>query len=92
MALPRLCRACSGPLRWIQFEDGRMRPVDPVPTPRTGDVAARPVGGRYTAGYRLSNHRPLRDGFVRFDSHARICRPRRVPPTQKPLPPERTNP
>ena len=59
-----------------------MRPVDPVPTPQTGDIAARLVGDRYTAGYRLSEYRPLREGFTRFDSHGRICRPPRVAPTQ----------
>lgn len=78
--LPHTCRACWGPLRWIQMESGRMVPVDPVPTPRTGDVAARPTGtNRYAAGYLLTERRPLRDGFVRFDSHRRTCDMRRRP-------------
>ena len=67
------------------METGRLRPVDPVPTPQTGDIAARLVGDRYTAGYRLSEYRPLREGFTRFDSHSRICCPPRAPKTQQPL-------
>lgn len=71
--MPHLCRACSGTLRWVEMESGRHLPVDPVPTPRTGDIAARLVGNRYVAGYKISRLRPLLPGYTRFDSHYRTC-------------------
>lgn len=74
----RTCPECSATLRWVEMESGKFFPVDPVPTPRTGNVAARKVGGRYVAGYVLTQARPLRDGFTLFDSHYRVCSMRRV--------------
>lgn len=72
--MPRpICRACSATIRWIEMESGRVFPVDPVPTPRTGNVAARLVGTRYVAGYVITSARPLRDGWTAFDSHYRVC-------------------
>lgn len=71
--LPRLCPSCSATLRWIEMESGRHFPVDAVPTPRTGNIAARLVGKRYVAGYAISSRRPPRPGFTLFDSHYRIC-------------------
>ncbi|MDO5535219.1 MAG: hypothetical protein Q4F65_11275 [Propionibacteriaceae bacterium] len=73
----RLCPACSGTLRWIEMQSGRLCPVDPVPTPQTGTVAARLVGERYVAGYIVGPSRPLRTGFVLFDPHTRVCNMRR---------------
>ena len=76
-----LCPQCSATLRWIEMESGKRFPVDPVPTPRTGDIAARPAGaGRtlhYVAGYKVTSARPAREGFVLFTSHYRSgCRMR----------------
>ncbi len=72
--MPRpICRACSATIRWIEMESGRVFPVDPVPTPRTGNVAARLVGTRYVAGYIITSGRPLKPGWTAFDSHYRVC-------------------
>lgn len=82
MGLPRTCPACSGTLRWIQMESGRMVPVDPVPTPKTGTVAARRAGdNRYAAGYTITPRNPLRDGFTLFDPHRLVCDMKRRPRT-----------
>ena len=76
--MPRpICRACSATIRWVEMESGRLFPVDPVPTPRTGTVAARLVGNRYVAGYVIGESRPLREGFTLFDPHTRTCDMRR---------------
>ena len=74
----RVCRSCSATIRWIEMESGKSFPVDPVPTPQTGTVAARLVGNRYVAGYVITAARPLRDGFTLFDSHYRVCSMRRT--------------
>ncbi len=76
---PRLCPACSGTLRWVEMRSGRWVPVDPVPTPKTGSVAARLVGDRYVAGYIVGETRPLREGFTLFDPHTRVCDMKRRP-------------
>ena len=76
----RVCPRCSATLRWVLLESGKHFPVDPVPTPRTGDVAARLVGDRYVSGYIVTQRRPLRAGFTLFDSHYRHCDMRRTPP------------
>ena len=69
-----VCRGCQATVRWIEMESGKRFPVDPVPTPRTGSVAARLVGDRYVSGYVVTLRRPLRDGFTLFDPHYRVCR------------------
>ena len=82
----RMCRSCSATLRWIEMESGRLFPVDPVPTPLTGTIAARLVGSRYVAGYVVTPRRPLRDGFTLFDSHYRVCSMKRTTRTPGPKP------
>lgn len=75
----RLCPVCSGTLRWIEMQSGRLLPVDAVPTPQTGTVAARLVGNRYVSGYVIGATRPLREGFTLFDPHTRVCDMKRRP-------------
>ena len=84
----RICRSCSATLRWIEMESGKFFPVDAVATPQTGDIAARLVGTRYVAGYKITSARPLLPGFVRFDSHYRVCdmKVRRPTPGPRPIP------
>ena len=82
----RMCRSCSATIRWIEMESGRLFPVDPVPTPQTGNIAARLIGTRYAAGYVITAARPLRDGWQAFDSHYRVCDMRRRSRTPGPRP------
>lgn len=86
-----VCPECSATLRWVEMESGRKFPVDPVATPQTGDIAARPVGaGRqlhYVAGYKVTRSQPPREGFVLFTSHYRSgCRMERRTPRPRTTP------
>lgn len=82
-----LCRSCSATLRWVRMESGKGMPVDPVPTPLTGNVAARLVGTRYVAGYVVTAKNPLRSGFTLFTAHWVSCdmKPRSKAPKTPPL-------
>lgn len=69
------------------MESGKAMPVDPVPTPQTGTLAARRVGDRYAAGYVVTAARPLAAGFTLFTPHWASCdmRPRTKTPKTQPL-------
>lgn len=75
-----LCRSCSASIRWIRMDTGKAMPVDAVATPKTGNVAARQVGDRWTAGYVVTARTPLRDGFTLFTAHWASCDMRRPQP------------
>lgn len=69
------CRDCGASLRFVLMADsGKSLPVNPIADP-TGNVAARKLGGRLTAGYVIARDRPLKAGFELYRPHRADCKP-----------------
>lgn len=72
---PTSCSRCMAPLRWVDMASGKRMPVEAVPMPQTGNVAARPLGSRLAAGYVLHQGELPRPGFRVYRSHFLDCPP-----------------
>jgi len=74
---PTICRRCQATLRFVEMITPRATfpvAVNPVPD-RTGNIAARKLGTRYTAGYFLRGGEEPKPGFVVFRKHTEDCPP-----------------
>lgn len=73
---PGSCRTCGAALKWVRMESsGKSLPVNPIPDPSGGNVAARWTGARWAAGYVLRKGEDPKPGFSVFRPHAADCRP-----------------
>lgn len=72
---PTSCSRCMAPLRWVDMASGKRLPVEAVPMPQTGNVAARKLGSRLVAGYVLRDGETPRPGFLVYRSHFLDCPP-----------------
>lgn len=70
------CRDCGATLKFVQMEGtGRLMPVNPIPDPEHGNVAARWTGERLAAGYVLKRGEQPKPGFRVFRPHRADCKP-----------------
>lgn len=68
------CRFCFATIKFVRLDTGKPIPVDPIPFPDKGNVAARLVG-HTLEGYVLSQAKPLRPGYDRYVPHRAACKP-----------------
>ena len=68
------CPNCEDMIRFVQIKSGNLVPVEPMPYPDRGIVAAKMVEGRLL-GYVITQLRPLIDDHDRFAMHH--CKPER---------------
>ena len=74
---PTTCKRCEATIRFVEVITQRATfpvAVNPVPD-RTGNIAARKLGTRYTAGYFLRGGEEPKPGFVVFRKHTEDCPP-----------------
>jgi hypothetical protein len=74
---PTTCKRCEATIRFVEVITPRATfpvAVNPVPD-RTGNIAARKLGTRYTAGYFLRGGEEPKPGFVVFRKHTEDCPP-----------------
>lgn len=74
---PTTCKRCEATIRFVEVITQRATfpvAVNPVPD-RTGNIAARKLGTRYTAGYFLRAGEEPKPGFVVFRKHTEDCPP-----------------
>jgi len=74
---PTTCKRCEATIRFVEVITPRATfpiAVNPVPD-RTGNIAARKLGTRYTAGYFLRGGEEPKPGFVVFRKHTVDCPP-----------------
>ncbi len=72
---PSVCPRCMATLRWVDMASGKRIPVEAVPMPRTGNIAARPLGSRLAAGYQLHPGETPKPGFNVYRNHYADCPP-----------------
>lgn len=73
---PGSCRTCGATLKWVRMDaTGKALPVNPIPDPEHGNVAARWTGERWAAGYVLRKGEQAKPGFKVFRPHAADCKP-----------------
>jgi hypothetical protein len=85
--LPRLaeCRDCHDPIRFVRMvATGRPCPVDPMPNPDRGTIAAQ-IRGRDLVGFVITpDHRADPTYGLRFVPHGATC-PERPKPRIRPV-------
>ena len=70
---PGECRECAEPIRFVALDTGKLIPVNPLPNPERGNVAAHLAGGRLH-GFVISRDRlPGPFDRLRFTPHAATC-------------------
>ena len=62
------CPDCGEIIRFVQIKSGNLVPVEPVPYPDKGIVAAKMVEGRLL-GYVINQQHPLLDDHDRYVLH-----------------------
>jgi hypothetical protein len=68
------CRFCFATIKFVRLDSGKPIPVDPIPFPDRGNVAARLVG-HTLEGYVISQAKPLKPGFQTYVPHKAACKP-----------------
>lgn len=68
------CRFCYATVKWVRLDSGRPIPVEPIPFPDRGNVAARLVG-HTLQGYVMSRDKPLQPEYDRYVPHKASCNP-----------------
>ena len=75
-AVSKPCMYCHALIVFVKLDTGRPIPVEPVPYPDKGNVAAiRNKRTGVLTGYVISQTKPLLDGYERFMPHRATCHP-----------------
>lgn len=69
-----ICHDCHAQIRFVRLDTGRPIPIDPIPYPDKGNVAAKPQGTTLV-GYVISKAKPLKAGYETYMPHRASCRP-----------------
>jgi hypothetical protein len=81
----RGCTQCGDPVEYAVLDVEKTDDVERVAIERavnnTGKIAVRWIGDQLH-GYRVTDLRPLRDGFVRVLEHRGVC-PEQAPPAEQ---------
>lgn len=82
------CPDCADPIEYVTLDveatDKGTRVAVIRATHPQGTIAARMIGTKLH-GYRLTQWRPLRDGFIRMRLHLEVCEFADPPTEQRPL-------
>jgi hypothetical protein len=69
------CRDCYATIAFVRLDTGKPIPVDPVPYPDKGNVAARRLPDGDLVGHVISAAKPLQPGQERYLPHRATCHP-----------------
>ena len=73
--MSQVCRYCHGTIIFVRLDSGKPIPVEPIPSPDKGNVAAQRLPSGRLTGYVISRDKPLREGFERYLPHQANCKP-----------------
>ena len=71
------CRDCFATILFVKLDTGRPIPVDPIPLPDKGNVAASKTPSGKLVGHVISRTKPLQDHQERYMPHHASCKPER---------------
>jgi hypothetical protein len=72
--MSKICDRCFATIRFVRLDTGKPIPVDPIPQPDRGNVAAH-LEGKTLVGYVISSAKPLQAAYERYVPHFASCKP-----------------